>query len=74
MPLLSPKNSVENMPGYAPGAMKLPNATKIHRLSFNESRIGPSPKALAAAMDVMNNCYRYPLPGNPEINAAIANR
>ena len=74
MPLLSPKNSVENMPGYAPGAMKLPNATKIHRLSFNESRIGPSPKALAAAMNVMNNCYRYPLPGNPEINAAIANR
>ena len=74
MSFISPKGTVDNIAGYQPGAMKLSTAKKMHRLSFNESRIGPSPKALSAAVDIMQNCYLYPLPGNPEIREAIAER
>jgi len=73
MTFISPKDTIGKIIEYQPGAMKLPNVKKVHRLAFNESRIGPSPKAIAAA-DVMQNCYLYPAPGNIELCEAIAER
>ncbi len=74
MTFVQPKKSIYNMSGYTPGAMKFKNVDKIHRLSFNESALGPSPKAIAAAQSALNGCDRYPPPGNPEIRRAIADR
>lgn len=74
MSFISPKDSVDKIVEYQPAPMKLPTEKKIQRLSFNESRIGPSPKALAAALEAMQNCSLYPTPGNPEVREAIAQR
>ncbi len=74
MPFVSQKASMSKIAGYQPGAMKFKNVDKVHRLSFNESPLGPSPKALHAAEHALKSSYQYPLPGNPEIRAAIAER
>jgi histidinol-phosphate aminotransferase len=67
-----PKSSIDLINEYQPGTAKLPGVEKTHRLAFNESRIGASPKAIAAAKATMDCCCHYPLPGTPDLVAAIA--
>src|SRR3954469_9288808 len=45
---LSPKPGVMDIEAYVPGRSEAKGATRVYKLSSNESPFGPSPKAVAA--------------------------
>jgi len=44
-----PKPGILDITAYVGGRAGVPGVAKVHKLSSNESPLGPSPKALAAA-------------------------
>ena len=59
---------------YAPGKSKAPPGVTVHKLSSNETPLGPSPKALAAAEAVMGKLALYPDGGANALRDAIAHK
>ena len=67
-----PKQGVMDIAMYVPGKSKVPAGVKLHKLSSNESPIGPSPDAVAAIMDATSNMEDYPDGSSTELRKAIA--
>ncbi|WP_412059113.1 pyridoxal phosphate-dependent aminotransferase [Bartonella sp. DGB2] len=54
-----PKKGILDIKAYVPGA-SLANGKPAHKMSSNESCLGPSPLALQAFQDALHNLNRYP--------------
>ncbi|MCP5087175.1 MAG: aminotransferase class I/II-fold pyridoxal phosphate-dependent enzyme [Rhodobacteraceae bacterium] len=72
--LLSPKRGLEDIGHYMVGISSLPGFNSIIKLSSNESPLGPSPAALAAATAALETAHRYPEVDLQELPEAIAQR
>ncbi len=55
-----PRPGVLDITPYVPGKSSAPGAAKIHKLSSNESALGPSPLAVSAFAAVGAQLERYP--------------
>ena len=70
----TPKLGILDIHAYVPGKSG-PKTGKVHKLSSNESPLGPSPKAVAAYKDaVAQNLALYPDPSATQLREAIAKR
>ena len=57
-----------------PGKSRVPGLSKAHKLSSNESPLGPSPKAAAAVRALADSLESYPDGASTELRAAIGRR
>jgi histidinol-phosphate aminotransferase len=71
---LKPKPKLASIGYYMVGISELPGFERIIKLSSNESPLGPSPKAVAAATKAMSEAHRYPELGLQALPEAIAAR
>ena len=67
-----PKEGVMDIAMYVPGKSKVPDTVKLHKLSSNESPIGPSPAAVAAVAEASAKMEDYPDGSSTELRTAIA--
>jgi histidinol-phosphate aminotransferase len=57
---LEPKPGILEISPYVGGRASVPGVAKVHKLSSNESPLGPSPKALAALQEAIPSLSIYP--------------
>lgn len=69
-----PHAGIERITAYSAGDMTLPGFPQPALLSANESPLGPSAKAVAAARAALEACHLYPDAGTHALNEAIARR
>ena len=69
-----PRPGVLAIDPYVPGKSAAPGVTKVHKLSSNETPLGPSPKALAALRAESDKLALYPDGGASRLRQAIAAR
>lgn len=67
-----PKAGVMDISIYHPGKSAAPAGVKLHKLSSNETPIGPSPAAIEAARAATEHMELYPDGGSTALKAAIA--
>ncbi|MCC7411074.1 MAG: histidinol-phosphate transaminase [Gammaproteobacteria bacterium] len=67
-----PRPGILEIAAYVAGEKALPGFAEPIVLASNESALGPSPAALAAARDALARMHRYPDPGTRALNAALA--
>ncbi len=68
-----PRPGVMAIEAYVPGKGKAPPGVKLHKLSSNETPLGPSPKAIAA-LRALDELERYPDGAATHLREAIATR
>lgn len=61
-----PQPGILDIAPYKGGEAAVPGVTKVHKLSSNETPMGPSPKGMAAFQKLAGELHRYP-DGNVEI-------
>jgi len=66
-----PRPGVLAIDAYVPGKSSAPGVAKIHKLSSNETPLGPSPNAIAAYTTVGRHLEDYPDGSASELRAAI---
>jgi len=66
------KDYLAKLPIFRPPAMAGPRPANLARMSANENPIGPSPKAVAAMHEVLNNVNRYSDPGSWPLRHTLA--
>ncbi len=69
-----PRPSVLDIDLYVPGKSKGTGSGKVYKLSSNETPLGPSPKAIAAYKDAIEQLALYPDGGSTALREAIAGR
>ncbi|MCE2475868.1 MAG: histidinol-phosphate transaminase [Alphaproteobacteria bacterium] len=69
-----PRPSVLDITPYKPGSSGTGHAGRVIKLSSNETPLGASPKAIAAARAAADDLSRYPEPGATPLREAIADR
>ena len=67
-----PRPGVLDIAAYVPGRSKAPDGVRLHKLSSNETPLGPSPAALAAYHEAAGKLDLYPDGSVRELRAAIA--
>jgi histidinol-phosphate aminotransferase len=68
-----PKPGVMDIAAYVPGKSAAPaGVAKVHKLSSNESPLGPSPKAVEAVREVAARLEFYPDGSSTKLREAIA--
>jgi histidinol-phosphate aminotransferase len=67
-----PKASVLEISAYVPGRSEAPGAAKVHKLSSNETPLGPSPKAVEAFRAASEKLHYYPDGSHTALRDAIA--
>ena len=67
-----PRPGVLEIEAYVPGKSAAPAGVKVHKLSSNESPLGPSPQALAALKAVADGLALYPDGSSTKLRQAIA--
>ena len=70
--LPQPKAGILDIAKYVPGKSKAPEGVRLHKLSSNESPIGASPNAIAAANSVTETLHDYPDASSNDLVQAIA--
>jgi histidinol-phosphate aminotransferase len=70
----SPRPGILKIDAYIPGKSKAPAGVKLHKLSSNETPLGPSPLALAAYREAAGSLERYPDGSAERLRGAIAGR
>jgi len=71
-PLPQPRRGVLDIDPYVPGRSKAGATPTRHKLSSNESPLGPSPAALTAYREAIQSLDRYPDGGATLLRKAIA--
>ncbi|HYW61181.1 MAG TPA: histidinol-phosphate transaminase [Xanthobacteraceae bacterium] len=66
-----PRLGVLAIDAYVPGKSKAPGVVKVHKLSSNESALGPSPHAIEAYRRVADHLEDYPDGAASELREAI---
>ncbi len=69
-----PRAGILDIEAYVPGKSAAPGASKIYKLSSNETPLGPSPKARAAYNSVADKLELYPDGASTKLREAIARR
>ncbi len=67
-----PKPGILDIAIYKPGKSSAPDGVKLHKLSSNETPIGPSPAAMEAARAATHNMELYPDGSSSALRRAIA--
>ncbi|WP_181701354.1 histidinol-phosphate transaminase [Chthonobacter albigriseus] len=67
-----PRPSLLEIDAYVPGRSKAAPGVKLHKLSSNETPLGPSPKAIEAFSAVGDHLERYPDGASTALREAIA--
>ena len=67
-----PRPGVLRTSPYVPGARDIEGASRVIKLSSNESPLGPSPKAIAAYHALAPELFRYPDASQIELREALA--
>ena len=67
-----PRPGVLDIAAYVPGRSKAPEGVRLHKLSSNETPLGPSPAALAAYREAGAKLDVYPDGAQHGLRAAIA--
>jgi histidinol-phosphate aminotransferase len=67
-----PRPGVLAIDPYVPGKSSAPGVAKVHKLSSNETPLGPSPKAVEAYRSVGAHLETYPDGASTRLRAAIA--
>jgi histidinol-phosphate aminotransferase len=66
-----PRPGVMAIDAYVPGKSGAPGVAKVHKLSSNETPLGPSPKAKAAYADIAAKLELYPEGSSAVLREAI---
>src|ERR1700681_2303518 len=66
-----PRPGVLAIQPYVPGKSSAPGVVRIHKLSSNETPLGPSPKAIAAYKSVASHLQDYPDGAATKLREAI---
>jgi histidinol-phosphate aminotransferase len=69
-----PRAAILEIDPYVPGKSRIPGVDKVHKLSSNESPIGPSLKAIEAVRALADNLEVYPDGASTALRAAIGRR
>ena len=69
-----PRPGVLAIDAYVPGKSAAPAGVKLHKLSSNETPLGPSPKAMAAVREETDRLAYYPDGAATRLREAIAAR
>ena len=69
-----PRHGVMSIEAYVPGKSAAPAGVKVHKLSSNETPLGPSPKAIEAAGTAMGRLAYYPDGSTTRLRDAIAHK
>src|SRR5689334_19824024 len=69
-----PRNGILTIAPYVPGKSGAPGVAKIHKLSSNETPLGPSPKAIEAYKAAADQLALYPDGAATALREAIAAR
>ncbi len=69
-----PRHGVMSIEAYSPGKSAAPHGVKVHKLSSNETPLGPSPKAVEAAGAAIAKLAFYPDGGATRLRDAIAHK
>jgi len=67
-----PRAGVLDIAAYVPGKSHAPGVEKVHKLSSNETPLGPSPKAIAAFTEAGRHLQDYPDGAAHVLREAIA--
>ncbi len=70
----TPRPGVLDIEAYVPGKSAAPAGVKLHKLSSNETPLGPSPKAIAAFEGLAAKLELYPDGTSSKLKQAIAGR
>jgi histidinol-phosphate aminotransferase len=70
----TPRPSVLEIDAYVPGKSAAPGATRVFKLSANETPLGPSPRAIQAVRDMADQIALYPEGSSRALRAAIGAR
>ena len=66
-----PRAAVLSIAAYVPGKSKAASGLKLHKLSSNETPLGPSPRAVEAYRAVATELQDYPDGAATELREAI---
>ena len=69
-----PRPGVMAIEAYVPGKSGAPGAVRVHKLSSNETPLGPSPAAIAALQDSAAKLALYPDGNSTALRGAIAEK
>ena len=69
-----PRAAILEIDPYVPGKSRVPGVDKVHKLSSNESPLGPSPKAVEAVRALADRLELYPDGASTALRAAIGRR
>jgi histidinol-phosphate aminotransferase len=69
-----PRPGVLSIEAYVPGKSAAPGAAKVHKLSSNETPLGPSPQAVAAVQKAAGEIELYPDGAAGALREAIAGK
>ena len=69
-----PRAAILEIDPYVPGKSRVPGLDKVHKLSSNESPLGPSPKAIEAVRALADSLELYPDGASTALRQAIARR
>lgn len=69
-----PRPGVLDIEAYVPGKSHAPAGIRLHKLSSNETPLGPSPAARAALTQASERLELYPDPQATRLKAALADR
>jgi histidinol-phosphate aminotransferase len=69
-----PRAAILEIDPYVPGRSHVPGVEKVHKLSSNESSLGPSPKAIEAVRALADRLEIYPDGASTALRGAIARR
>lgn len=67
-----PNPGTMDIAAYVPGLSKVPNGVKLHKLSANETPLGPSPAAQQAFAEIATRLEDYPDGSSTALREAIA--
>jgi histidinol-phosphate aminotransferase len=71
--LPQPNSGIMDIAVYVPGKSAVPEGVKLHKLSANETPLGPSPKAKEAYLELAERLEDYPDGSSSELRGALAN-
>lgn len=66
------KDYLAKLPTFRPPASAGPRPAQMARMSSNENPLGPSPKAVGAMHEALNNVNRYSDPGSWPLRHTLA--
>ncbi len=69
----TPRPGVMAIHPYVPGKSSAPGVAKVHKLSSNETPLGPSPRAVEAYQGVAGHLHDYPDGAAIDLREAIGN-